>query len=203
MTTGSNAFTDEELVAGLLEGEPRAAELLYSRLSPIIDRTLRRVFRTRRVDHDDLAQTAFENILRSVLERRFGAGCSLSTWASIIASRVAIDALRTRVRERVIFREGMSSSPELLVAPEPVPLERQLEARSELERLQLLLGDMKPEQSLTVVLHDLFGHELAEIAHFTGVSAAAAQSRLVRGRKELMRQRAARRSMESKPDDQG
>jgi RNA polymerase sigma-70 factor (ECF subfamily) len=118
----------------------------------------------------------------------------------LIASRVAIDALRSRVRERVIFREGMSSSPDLLAAPEPVPLERQLEARSELQRLQMLLGSMKPEQSLTVVLHDLLGHELAEIADFTGVSAAAAQSRLIRGRRELMRQREARKSMESQPD---
>jgi DNA-directed RNA polymerase specialized sigma24 family protein len=50
-------------------------------------------------------------------------------------------------------------------------------------------------------LHDLLGHELAEIAQFTGVTAAAAPSRLVRGRKELLRQRAARRSMESQPDD--
>jgi RNA polymerase sigma-70 factor, ECF subfamily len=194
---------DSDLIEGLREGAPWAAELLYHRLSPIIDRTLRRVFPSRRADHDDLAQTAFESILRSVLEHRFAAGCSLTTWASLIASRVAIDALRSRVRERVIFREGMSSSPDLLTAPEPVPLERQLEARSELQRLQMLLGTMKPEQSLTVVLHDLLGHELAEIADFTGVSAAAAQSRLVRGRKELMRQRAARRSMESQPDDQG
>ena len=203
MKLGSSDHEDDALIEGLLEGAPWASELLYHRLSPIIDRTLRRVFPTRRADHDDLAQTAFEGILRSVLERRFAAGCSLTTWASLIASRVAIDALRSRVRERVIFREGMSSSPDLLAAPEPVPLERQLEARSELQRLQMLLGSMKPEQSLTVVMHDLLGHELAEIANFTGVSAAAAQSRLVRGRKELMRQRAARRSMESQPDDQG
>ena len=200
MKLGASELGDNDLIQGLLEGAPWAAELLYHRLSPTIDRTLRRVFPTRRADHDDLAQTAFESILRSVLERRFAAGCSLTTWASLIASRVAIDALRSRVRERVIFREGMSSSPDLLAAPEPVPLERQLEARSELQRLQMLLGSMKPEQSLTVVLHDLLGHELAEIADFTGVTAAAAQSRLVRGRKELMRQRAARRSMESQPD---
>jgi RNA polymerase sigma-70 factor, ECF subfamily len=197
----TNEVGDSELIAGLLEGEPWAAELMYVRLSPIIERTLRRVFPTPRADHDDLVQSAFENVLRSVMERRFAAGCSLSTWASIIASRVAIDALRSRVRERVIFRDGMASSPDLLAAPEPVPLERQLEARSELQRLENLLGGMKPEQSLTVVLHDLLGHELAEIAQFTGVTAAAAQSRLVRGRKELLRQRAARKSMESQPDD--
>jgi RNA polymerase sigma-70 factor (ECF subfamily) len=46
---------------------------------------------------------------------------------------------------------------------------------------------MNPSQAETVFLHDAIGHELAEIAVITGVSVAAAQSRLVRGRKELFR----------------
>ena len=44
---------------------------------------------------------------------------------------------------------------------------------------------MNQERATAVLLYDVFGHELAEIAVLTGVSVAAAQSRLVRGRKEL------------------
>ena len=60
-------------------------------------------------------------------------------------------------------------------------------ARVELARVRRHLLGMKPDQAQTVFLHDVLGHELAEIALMTQVSVAAAQSRLVRGRRELYR----------------
>jgi RNA polymerase sigma-70 factor (ECF subfamily) len=45
---------------------------------------------------------------------------------------------------------------------------------------------MDPARAEAVFLHDVLGHELAEIAVITGATVAAAQSRLVRGRKELL-----------------
>ena len=55
----------------------------------------------------------------------------------------------------------------------------------DLERVRTMLARMKPERAETVFLHDVLGHDLAEIALLTRVSVAAAQSRLVRGRREL------------------
>jgi RNA polymerase sigma-70 factor (ECF subfamily) len=49
------------------------------------------------------------------------------------------------------------------------------------------LAQMKPDRATAVFLHDVLGHELAEIALMQQISVAAAQSRLVRGRKELER----------------
>jgi len=44
---------------------------------------------------------------------------------------------------------------------------------------------MAPEKAETLFLHDVEGLDLAEIATLTRVTVAAAQSRLVRARKEL------------------
>ncbi|HEY6562133.1 MAG TPA: RNA polymerase sigma factor [Polyangiaceae bacterium] len=193
-------FTDEDMIDGLLQGRDAAAEHLCRQLRPVIERTLRRLFPGCE-EHDDLVQSSLERVVRTLIEKRFAGACSLSTWASTIAAHVGIDAMRSRTRERGLFRVGLTSSPDVLAQPEAVPLERKLEARSELSCLKDVLDALSPEQRQTLLLHDVHGLELKDIASETGVTPAAAQSRLVRGRKELMRHRNARRSLESLPED--
>jgi RNA polymerase sigma-70 factor (ECF subfamily) len=179
--------SDEEIVDGIAAGNEWAADALYDRLHPIVDRALRRVLHERTADYDDLVQTTFERIVRTLAERRFVGACSLSTWASAIAGHVGIDALRAAMRDRRLFHRPDSSTADIIELPEPERFERRIEARSEVERIQRILARMKPEHARTLVLHDVLGHELSEIAVLMGVSVAAAQSRLVRGRKELLR----------------
>jgi DNA-directed RNA polymerase specialized sigma24 family protein len=49
----------------------------------------------------------------------------------------------------------------------------------------MLLGEMNAAQVEVLLLHDVVGHDLSEIALMLGVSMPAAQSRLFRGRREL------------------
>ncbi len=179
--------SDEAIVEGIVRGEEWAADALYDRVHTVVERTLRRLLREQSPDLEDLMQTSFERIILTLSGRRFAGACSLPTWASSIASHVAIDALRARVRDRRLFRRESPSAPELSEVAPSTPPERRLEARSEVERLQGILIRMKPDQARTLVLHDVLGHDLSEIAVLTGVTVAAAQSRLVRGRKELLR----------------
>lgn len=194
-------LSEVELLRALADRDVGASEALYERVNPIVRRTLSRTISARSADFEDLVQVAFEQIIRSVTDARFAGACSLSTWAYLIARRVGIDAHRSRSRRQFIRHDEGSNEFDLAPFTEPQLLEQQLEARSELHRLQKLLDCMKPEQSLTLMLHDFCGHELTEVAQLMGVSAAAAQSRLVRGRKELFRRRALSRGRDSIPDE--
>jgi RNA polymerase sigma-70 factor (ECF subfamily) len=172
--------SDEEIVAAVASGDARVASALYDRVAGVVDRTMFRVFGRREHDHDDLVQTAFEQIVRSLARERFAGACSLTTWAATLATHVGLNALRSRQRERkVVSRE--------VIPPEPRSrdVEREIEARADLEAVRIALAAMAPEKSETLFLHDVEGLELAEIATLMGVSVAAAQSRLVRARREL------------------
>jgi RNA polymerase sigma-70 factor (ECF subfamily) len=179
------SVADEEIIAGLVAGDEWAAEALYDRVHRVVDRSLRRLLKASEGDYEDLIQITFERIIRTLIERRFRGACNLSTWAAAIASRVGIDAFRSKLRARDVFDGKRDADDGALLLGQS--LERQLEARSEVEQLRSILAVMDPRQAETVVLHDLFGHELSEIAVLMGVSVAAAQSRLARGRKDLLR----------------
>jgi len=185
--------SDLELLAAIRRGDGTAAQLLYDRLQPAIEHTIRRVLRQRSEQNDDLIQICFERILRAIVEDKFAGLSTLTTWASAIAGHVAIDALRRSVRERRLF----SSAPPAEVSPalvgERAVTERRLEARSEIQRLHRILAKMKPTLAETLVLHDVLGHNLDEVAELMGVTPSATQSRLFRARKELVRRAGAAR----------
>jgi RNA polymerase sigma-70 factor (ECF subfamily) len=175
--------SDEEIVEAVRRGDARVAGLLYDRLVTVVDHSLYRVFGRREHDHDDLVQAAFEQIVLTLSRRSYARACSLRTWASTIASHIAFNSLRARRRERRVFdRDVDYTDPEPPASPD---VERAAGARAELHRVRALLSAMRPERAETVFLHDVLGHELSDIAVMMNVSVAAAQSRLVRGRREL------------------
>jgi RNA polymerase sigma-70 factor (ECF subfamily) len=174
---------DEALILAVQHGDKQVASALYDRLIRVVDHTVYRVFGRREVDHDDLVQMVFEQIIVTLSRRSYARACNLRTWASSIASHVAFNALRSRRRERKVMDREAPSDSETYVARGDV--EREASVRSDLQRVRAVLVDMKPEHAETLFLHDVLGHELAEISLMMRVSVAAAQSRLVRGRKEL------------------
>lgn len=193
-SAGSSAgFPQAAILRGAADGEPWAHAALYDALYPVVARALQKILHQTR-DYEDLVQTSFELIVRTLHGPQGRRIENLAAWASTIAARVALDALRVRVRERRFFDRDAAAARAAEAAPGPA-LERELSARDDLAWLQRTLAEMSSEQAEAVVLHDVLGYELAEIAVITEVSSAAAQKRLSRGHLEL-RRRAERRAKE-------
>ncbi|HWA78656.1 MAG TPA: RNA polymerase sigma factor [Polyangiaceae bacterium] len=177
--------SDEELIDAVQRGDHRITRLLYDRLYGVVDQTLYRVFGRREHDHDDLVQAAFEQIVLTLSRQSYARACNLRTWAASITSHVGFTALRSRKRERKVVAREVSFDSSLV--PTRTVAENVAAASLELDRVRRHLLSMKSEQAETVFLHDVLGHQLAEVALIMRVSVAAATSRLVRGRRELYR----------------
>jgi len=181
-----STISDEAIVSAVRRGDSRLASELCSRVVGAVDHTLYRVVGQRGIDHDDLVQQSFEQIVLTLTRGTFAHGCSLRTWASRVATNVGLNALRSRRRERAVVDRSQSLDPDFDIFGGPDPRGR-LEARAELNHVREQLAEMNPRQVEILMLHDVLGHGLREISLTMGMSRTAVQSRLFRGRGELRR----------------
>jgi RNA polymerase sigma-70 factor (ECF subfamily) len=183
--------TQADVLRAAVANEPWAYVALYDALYPFVAAALQKILH-QTPDYEDLVQTTFELIIRTLRKPRPRPIENLGAWSSAIAARVALSALRGKVRERRIFTRDEEGNTAARNAPGP-ELERQLDTRRKLKWLQESLAAMRPEQAEAVLLHDVLGYDLVELARIMDVSVAAAQKRLSRGHIEL-RRRAERRA---------
>jgi RNA polymerase sigma-70 factor (ECF subfamily) len=176
---------DEALIDAIERGDPHLGGEIYERLIRVVDSTLYRILGPADREHDDLVQTAFEQIVTTIAKKRYARACSLTSWAAAVTCNIALNALRSRVSERKVFDGRMSVDAEADRIRSGADVERQVAARQRLEKIRKHLAAMNADRAETLLLHDFFGKELSEIAVLTGASVAAAQSRLVRARHEL------------------
>jgi RNA polymerase sigma-70 factor (ECF subfamily) len=170
---------DAELLAGVERGDVQLATAFCLRVRPIVDRTLTRLLGAADPDYEDLCQVALFELVDTI--HRFRRDCPLDAWVSIVSARVAYRHIRRRKLERRIFGQVSLEDGEgtLVVSPAAV------EARQAIERVTALLAKMDSRRVWTWLLHDVYGYDLKEITEIMAVSLSAAQSRLVRGRREV------------------
>ena len=168
---------DARLVAAVRSGNSAMAGPFYDRTRGMVARTVQRLLGASDNDFDDLVQVAMIELLHSL--NRYRGECSLDTWTATISANVVYKHIRRRGLERHIFARE--------VAPEDVPQtsHQRPVLRGMVERVMHHLAQMAHERAWTFLLHDVLGYSLDEVAGITGASVAAAQSRLVRGRREL------------------
>ncbi len=154
---------------------------LIERAWPVVVRVVRRTLGTADVDADDICQAVFERLLVARAEE---ISCDrIAAWAGGVARNVAIDALRSRIRERRTLVHGEDESS--AGAAYGVDPERLTLARERLLRYASAVASLGQGQAEVVYMHDVLGHDLAQIAAVVEITAAAAQSRLVRGRQQI------------------
>ena len=173
------ALDDCELLAALRAGDPSAATALYDRTRSVVERTVARLLGGRDCDAPDVTQLAFLELVNTI--GIFRGDCPLDAWVSMISARVVYKHIRRRRLERQLFSavtvqaQGLSTE----------VTRRELVFRDALRRIQEHLGEIDANRAWTFMLHDVYGYDLKEVAGITNVSVAAAQSRLVRGRREV------------------
>jgi RNA polymerase sigma-70 factor, ECF subfamily len=175
------AFDDSELLLAIRRGETGTAAALYDRVRPQVERTVRRLLGARDPDVCDLAQQSMIEIVRTI--DRYRGECSLDSWTSAVAAHVVYKHIRRRRTERRIF--GAFDADWVDEARSSSRIAREAIVRNLMRRVLAHLDQIDEAKAWAFVLHDVCGYDLREIAKITGVSAAAAQTRLVRGRREI------------------
>ncbi len=174
------SLDDTQLLQALRRGDAGAATSLHDRARPQVERTIARLLGRSDVDREDLAQLAMIELVTSA--DRFRGDCSLDGWISLITARVVYKHLRRRTLERRIFEGAVHD--DLPSASGRAPA-RETAVRGLIARVRGHLDRLDENKAWTFLLHDVCGYDLREIAEITGVSVAAAQTRLTRGRREL------------------
>lgn len=172
---------DSQLLASIRAGDPDAATALHDRLRPVVERAIRRLLGAGDRDHEDLAQHAMIEVVYTI--DKFRGDCPLDAWASTVAAHVVYNHIRKVTTERRIF-EGFRVDDDDGPASTR-SLSSETSARSTLRRVFVHLDAIEQGKAWTYVLHDVCGFDLREVAQITESTVAAAQTRLVRGRREL------------------
>ncbi len=158
-------------------------------MNPVRDRELfELVYRRMRIlvpanapDFEDLVQAAATEVWRSL--PGFRGKSELGTWIYTVCYRVLANHRRWWQRYQLRFSIGVE---DVFASDEKLPPDL-LDERARVERLRTLLGRMSDKYRAVVVLHDLEGFTIPEIAGIVGANALTVRSRLRDGRKQLRR----------------
>ena len=171
---------DDALIADVVAGKPEMAAAFCQRVWRTVDRTVRRLLGHDDSEYDDLVQLSIVELIRSVGTFR-GEG-SLDAWVSAVTAHVVYRFIRRRSIDRYVPIETVQ--PDALHSQRPVG-EDSVAERESLARIVAHLDELGEKLAWTFVLHEVLGYRLRDVARIMGGTEAAAQSRLVRGRRRL------------------
>jgi RNA polymerase sigma-70 factor (ECF subfamily) len=172
---------DQALVERFRNGDLLAWRAIYDRYAQPVFRFVS-ALGVPPEEREDAAQEVFVAVYRGLA--RFRGEAQLSTWIYRIAARHASHlGRRRRMRSYLSILPWHEGEPEL--PPDPA------EKASELRLLDMLLAKLSPKKRMVIVLFEIEGLGVNEIANVMGCPANTVWSRLRHARAELVK--AARR----------
>lgn len=173
---GHDVREEHDLVARCVGGDATAWKALYDRQFPAVER-LAMALGVADTDTDDLCQDIFMRVHRDL--RSFRGEARLSTWIYRIAVRETVRfARRRRLRQRVS---------ELFHRERRVTLLQDWSenAASRRHYLRQLLGRLHPDRWLAIVLYEIEGLPVSEVARIADCAENTIWTRLHRARTDL------------------
>jgi DNA-directed RNA polymerase specialized sigma24 family protein len=161
----SSAVPERVVYDAIQSGDERQASQVYKRLLPAIQATLLRVIGGPDTNHRELTQRSIEHVIVELSRHSGPWVCSLDAWATTAAAQVALDVLVARARET---RDGSS-------------------AGSAVDRLRWLLTELPRQQAMAVVLCDVMGLPVSDVAQTLGLGAERLKRLLSAGHERLAR----------------
>lgn len=178
--------TDEELVERTKDGDPSAFAALVERHRKTALRTAFGILRNRE-DAEDEVQNALWKAFEHIGD--FEGGCRFNTWLTRIVVNQCLMRIRQSRRAVLVPIDQPVRSDETTSTRElpdhSNPPDHDLARREICRVVQLEVRRIPPLLREALVLRHLHDLSISEVAVKLGISAAAAKSRLLRGRAEL------------------
>lgn len=168
------ATAEKELVASLCRGEAESYRHLYERFAPRLSRILLRIFSDSQLA-SDAVQATFLVVFQKI--ERFDGRSALLTWMT----RIAINEAHALRRKNA--RRPLTTPPD-----EPVRNPEQQHGDRELQhKLSALVAALPEEKRTALLLFEIEGFSVQEIADITGEPRGTVLARLARTRAELQK----------------
>jgi RNA polymerase sigma factor (sigma-70 family) len=180
---GREIQDDRELVRRCQTGDRKAKGDLVRRHVEQVRRTLHRIVGPTQ-DLPDLVQTTFLEVLRSLSHYRGDA--LLRTWIDRVCAHVAYQHLRRRRRPQPVSLELVTGAAEEVLGSSGLA-DSGLQGRRLTNRLSAVLDGLDPRKRVALILHAVLGYSVEEVAIMTNSWVSTTKSRILYGRRELLK----------------
>ncbi len=175
-----------ELMLRLARGDMRAFEEIVVQYERAVRNFAYRYLGDER-RAEDIAQDTFLRVYKA--RERWRPEAKFHTWLFTITSRLCLNAIRSRQRERRVIRPaiGTDERDSLATAPDrrtASPVDGAL-AEERAVLIRRAVGELSENQRRALLLHRFEGLSYQEVAEAMGLSLEAVRSLLVRARKNL------------------